>query len=251
MKKVFLYLFLSVNVFAFSPYADDKFDKVLKEVNALKAKVNEQSIQIEGLLSVNGGLSEELHRLRTRPQPKPVDNTALIQDLAKMIDEVSKNSVSKEEFVQAIKKLENEYFAKKPEKAASLPKEVAKSYSGDSKGLYRSAMNDFYAKRYDVAKGALKELEKRKYSLAKVYFFLGETEYYSKNYADALSYYKLSTMENDQANYITLLMYHSAYALERVGNKNLAVTFYKNIKDNYKDKYASLSEKRLRELKVI
>jgi len=77
-------------------------------------------------------------------------------------------------------------------------------------------------------------------------YYLGEIAYYTHNYQEAVSYFKLSASLYDQASYMDVLFLHTAIALEKSGEKEQARSFYQHVIDAYPNKKsASIARNRI------
>lgn len=248
MNKIIISLLLSANAFAFSPYAEvektkNNEKKLYQDVQRLKTQINEQAQIIEGMTSLNSGLSQRISELERKKDTRPDSNTEMIKQLATMIDDINSNYITKDELIKVVEKLEQQ---NKTLQAAS-----AKNKTIRSDKMYKEALTLYKKKNYSKSKEILTELLNRGYKESLTNFYLGEIEYYSSKYPEAINYYKKSVSLNDKGEHMSMLMYHSGYSLEQIKDKNTAVSFYKSIVDSYQGKYVDLAKKRLKALKVI
>ena len=98
---------------------------------------------------------------------------------------------------------------------------------------------------YDDAKKRFTIADAKGYKPAASNYYLGEIAYYTQQYEDAIFYYKKSAGLYDKAEYIDVLLLHTAISLERTGNKEQAKLFYQNIIDvitSYSIHYTKLYE---------
>lgn len=78
---------------------------------------------------------------------------------------------------------------------------------------------------------------------------MGEIAYYTKQYEDAIFYFKKSAGLYDKASYIDTLLLHTAVSLDKTGEKTQARVFYENIIENYPTKKtAKIAKDRLKNL---
>ena len=260
MKKVIIILLISANLMAFeNPFDNKRINQDMIEIKKtqkyqrneifrLKNVIREQSEKLNGLISLNEGLSLELRDLRSKPEVKQIDNTELLKELGKMIDELN----SKVNIIESKYLSKNEFYKQKKALSKNRPssKNNKEKITGSSKSIYGKAVRLYYKKRYDNAERRFDILLKRKYKPASSNFFRGEIEYYSGNYESAIGFYKKSVSLSENASYMSMLLYHTAYSLEKTNQKDIAINFYQNLIDGYNDKYTILAEKRLKELKV-
>ena len=75
---------------------------------------------------------------------------------------------------------------------------------------------------------------------------VGEINYYRKNYADAIAYFKKSATLYSKASYMPVLMLHTAISMDETGDINNAKTFYNAVITKYPDsKSAGLASSKL------
>ena len=78
---------------------------------------------------------------------------------------------------------------------------------------------------------------------------MGEIAYYTKQYSDAIFYFKKSAGLYDKASYIDTLLLHTAISLDNTGEKEQARVFYENIIENYSGKKtAEIAKDRVKKL---
>jgi TolA-binding protein len=220
-------------------------------ITALKQHIAEQDERIDGLTTVIEGLSAAINELQ---QAKGINasaienndssNTALLQKLASMIDEINANYVSKEELQSALgstKKVQSST------KTTAKTKETTKGKSNAT--LYSEGVRFFVKKRYDEAQKRFTITDAQRYKPAASNYYLGEIAYYTKKYEDAIFYFKKSAGIYDKASYIDTLLLHTAVSLEKSGDKGQAKAFYENIIENYPGKKsAKIAKDRLKKL---
>ncbi len=224
-----------------------------KAITALKRRVSELEERLSGMTSVIEGLNVTIAELKTdaanASSLRPADsseNTKLLKELAEMIDKINASYVSKEELQSALqgKKIE---VAKK----SSVKKnQISDSLDGKpTSKIYSEGVRLFVKQRYDEAAKRFAITDKKGYKPAASNYYLGETAYYTKQYEDAIFYYKKSAGLYDQASYMDVLLLHTAISLEKTGDKAQAKTFYKNIIDNYPDKKSTqIAKNKLKKL---
>lgn len=240
-----------------------------KRLISLQNKLLQQNEQIDGLKSIVEGLSATVHGLQQQledenRQAKTQSNGTLLQDLGKMIDKINAQYVSKEELKLALNA--------KPSSAIVDNDEIEKAFQGKSKiiqkisrnkpqkpeklqtsqkpsALYRAGVKAYMHKQFDKAKKYFTQTDEKGYKVAASNFYLGEISYYSKQYDNAVFYYKKSAGLDDTVSYIDTLLLHAAISLEKTGNKKQAKLFYENIIENYKGKKtADIAIKQLKKL---
>jgi len=225
--------------------------KPLKTMASMRQRIMEQDERIDGLTTIIEGLSASLNELRASGQYKIEDKSVdssdeLLQKLAVMIDEINANYVRKDELSQLLHKKNTT----KVQKGHSLEEKDNTSKKAKSNAtLYSEGVRYFVKKRYDEAKKRFSITDKKGYKPAASNYYLGEIAYYTKQYEDAIFYYKKSVGLYDKASYIDTLLLHTAISLDKTGKKSQAKVFYENIIDNYPTKKtAKIAKDRLKKL---
>lgn len=218
---------------------------------SLQQQIDQQNERIEGLTTIIEGLSASIRELQQAGGAKApametndTSNTALLQKLAAMIDEINANYVSKEELRNALGDKKQVASA-----AKTLPEKSDSIESKTNAQLYSEAVRYFVKKRYDEAAKRFTITDTKGYKPAASNYYLGEIAYYTKKYEDAIFYFKKSAGIYDKASYIDTLLLHTAVSLEETGDKGQAKAFYENIIENYKGKKtAKIAQERLKKL---
>ena len=231
---------------------DKAIGKNKKMIAALKRKIAQQNERIDGLRSIVEGLSATVHELQqgTHQQQSNDDSGALLKELGLMIDKINGNYVSKAELQKALE-TKGKYVPSSTDiKKKTKSKNTQESLKGKStKKLYSEGVRLFVKKRYDEAKKRFVITDTKGYKPAASNYYLGEISYYTKQYEDAIFYFKKSAGIYAQASYIDTLLLHTAISLEKNGEKAQAKAFYENIIANYEGKKsASIAKQKLKKL---
>ena len=238
------------NVYGFGSNEPQKVTSTTSSLNtmsAMRQKIREQDERIDGLTTIIEGLSASLHEFQMKKGTSAAVSTsqnddALLQKLAKMIDEINANYVSKRELDKALGKK-----TKSTTTSKNKPKENVSNKSNAT--LYSEGVRHFVKQRYDEAKKRFTLTDSKNYKPAASNYYLGEISYYTKQYEDAIFYFKKSAGLYDKASYMDVLLLHTAISLDKTGNKSQAKVFYENIIENYKGKKtAKMAEDRLKKL---
>lgn len=225
-----------------------------KKISALKRTIAQQNERIDGLQSVVEGLSATVHELQENGQSSKSeqngDNTALLKELGMMIDKINGDYVSKAELQKALSAKGKYLPSTKDKSKTSESSSKVESLEGKStKKLYSEGVRLFVKKRYDEAKKRFLLTDTKGHKPAASNYYLGEISYYTKQYEDAIFYFKKSAGLYDQASYIDTLLLHTAVSLEKSGEKAQAKIFYENIIANYKGKKsAKIAKDKLKKL---
>lgn len=194
----------------------------------------------------------------------------VMNDLSNLVNEINSNYISAKELKKNMDQFitVKEFEAFKDALTKILPNKVSttssssktttstKSSTSKSSGSSFDSMKKrevlSEAKRYfkkDYFTKAIPMFEyliKQNYRPAESNFYLGEIWYYRKKYERAIAYFKKSAILYDKASYMPKLMYHSAIAFEKIGQKENADNFYSTLVDLYpKSSEAKEAKKKL------
>ena len=143
-----------------------------------------------------------------------------------LVNEINSNYVTKKEFNKLISILDKRE-AKKTKKVSTKKK--------SNKQLMKEVRVLFQKDHFTKAIPILENLIKVKHRPAECNYYLGEINYYRKNYKDALHYFKTSMTLYDKAKYLPKLLLHSAISFDKLGDEENAQNFYNTIVDIYPD----------------
>ena len=222
----------------------------LTTMAAMRQRIAEQDERIDGLTTIIEGLSASLNEMRSNAAHNNASQTqssdAVLQKLAGMIDEINANYVRRDELNKVLAK----GSTKSTTKATPKSKAKTDSVSGKSNAtLYSEGVRHFAKKRYSEAKKRFTVTDTKGYKPAASNYYLGEIAYYTKQYEDAIFYFKKSAGLHDTASYIDTLLLHTAISLDKIGEKSQAKVFYENIIENYPGKKtAKIAKDRVRKL---
>jgi len=231
-------------------FGNDLAEQNQKRIASLQRMVIEQNERIDGLTSLIEGLSASLADLKMAQhngtsQKENEETLKLIKDLGAMIDKINANYVSRDELAQMLGT--GKHVSGKKSKKASATKETKINVPASQ--LYSEGVRLFTKKRYDEAKKRFSQTAQKGYKPAASNYYLGEISYYTKQYEDAIFYYKKSAGLYDKASYMDVLLLHTAISLDRTGQKEQARMFYESVIENYPNKKAaSIAKGKLRKL---
>jgi TolA-binding protein len=263
---------------------DESIESLKYKIAQQKERMDGLTQIVEGL----GRTINELRQNRSGGRGSRYSDEELVSELGRIVDNINENYVSKSELRRAISKLKNRYkddiedmpkkirpkeriYTQKEENIENnIPqKEVViiprvfedntqynnpparkENSSQSNLQLYTKAVKSFNKKNYNEAREIFKDLDKKAYKNASTNYYLGEISYYTKNYEDAIFYFKKSAGFSTESSYMHALLLHTAISLEKEGNKKEAIIFYQNILDNYpNDSSVAIAKIRLKELK--
>jgi TolA-binding protein len=231
----------------------DRIDGLQGIVEGLANKSHENEIALQKLSEKNAqelqSSDEYEKRLSeiTQNNSKSIEEIkVLTSELSVLLDTVNKTYVTKVEFndlVEDVNKFKD--LVSKELKADSKSKKS--EFDDLTNGEVATKAHDYFEKKlYDKAIKYYNRLIDKKYKPARSHYMIAESNYYMKNYAEAIAYFKKSASLYDKASYMPVLMLHTAVAMEKTGDKKNAKAFYNGIISKYPDsEYAIRAKKYL------
>jgi TolA-binding protein len=220
-------------------YAQELSEKNREEMALLKQQVSQLTERVDGLVTLIEGFNSTIGELKAPVDKNLSEQTQMrISVLEAKVDLLSKGMLTE------LPQLDEENITNKP-KEEILPK---LSQIPTSK-LYTQGVRLFLRHKYGEAKERFLITVEKNYKRASSNYYLGEIAYSTKEYKDAISYFKKSIEIYDSANYNDLLLLHSAISLEKIGDKQQAKNFYEMIIETYpKKQTATTARDRLQKL---
>nr|WP_321266028.1 tetratricopeptide repeat protein [uncultured Sulfurimonas sp.] len=171
-------------------------------------------------------------------------------ELKALLDNISANYISKEEFNTLVGDFNKfkELVAKELKKS-SKPKtsELDKMQNAEVENIAKS---NFDKKYYTKSLEYYEHLIKKNYRPARAHYMIGEIKYRRKDYADAIAYFKKSASLYSKADYMPSLMFHTAVSMDRTGDAQNAKSFYTGVITKFPNsKEAKLAKKNLSKMK--
>lgn len=205
-----------------------KVDNLESNFDALNQRLDGLTLVIESQNNRITSLQNEINRLDLN---KTVELGLKDRDIKNL----------KQEINELTKKIDNLNKTKSatttPIKSATKPTNTtttSSSFAGKTNAAIEIEADKFYAQQnYEQAKPRFEYLISKNYKPAKSYFFVGEIEYFTKNYANAITNYEKSVNLFDQADYMPKLLYHTAISFDKLGQTQNANKFYLVLKSNY------------------
>jgi len=255
MKKITIFILLSIlgygssvydepsiygagDINSASPYGLTETEQMVlenkKTLQMLFNRLNEQQRKIDGLNSIIDGQSKEIFSLKEQletqsqmlsQQPEQDDNQTynLLLEMGQMIDNINNTYVTKDELKKAL-------AGSRPRRSSS---NLGSPVRGNSASTYRRAVQLFGKRSYQASKEHFEVALSGNYKPASSNYYLGEIAYYTRNYADAVAYYKQSASLYETASYMPVLFLHTAISLNKIGQKEQARAFFNLVIDNY------------------
>lgn len=180
---------------------DGRLKQGYAQIDELKAQLLSQQEDIKKLQAS----LQELNRVMTE------SNNSIIQQLTLMsqfLEKTQKIQALSEEEEKAQKAKEEK---EKQEKTIKLKKSNKENFN-DAKDL-------IYKKDYKNAEYVLNELIKQDYKSAESYFMLGDIAYRKKDYEYAVEYYKKSATLDENAVYMPVLLWRTAWSFRYLSDQ--------------------------------
>ena len=203
------------------------FKQQATQVEVLEEKTKTQNQQIELLQEDIVDLKKQLD-LNNKNMELLKESFDKIVQLA---NKINKDYVTKDEFNKLLSMLDKKLVSSKPKVSSSksnVPNKPNRELMKEVRELFKK---DYFTKAIPI----LEHLISVKHRPAECNYYMGEINYYRKNYKDALHYFKTSMMLYDKAKYLPKLLLHSAISFEEIGDMENAKNFYNTIVDVYPD----------------
>ncbi len=205
--------------------------KMLDEMNAKRIKnANEFEKRLSDAIQKN---ALEIEKIKSS-----------LSSLTQVIQEISKNYVTKAEFNSLVVSVNQFKDVVSKELATTVKKTV---FTDKSKAqIAKDAKKLFDKQKYTEAIKYYSYLIQNKYKPAYAHYMIAEMQYYRKNYADAIAYYKKSAKLYSKASYMPILMLHTGISMRKNGDIKKAKAFLKGVVKKYpKTKAAKIAKKEL------
>jgi len=249
----------------------DKLNKVTLKSNTQDNQLDSLRERIDGLQSIVESISRKTHnneinfgKLKEENQKSATSSTEYqkrlgesiqensenidklktsVAEMSKLIDIINSQYVTKDEFNTLVQDINNFKDLVSKELKSSSKHKTSKKVS--SATLYNDAKTYYDKKFYTKAIANYKELIVRKYKPAYSNYMIGEMNFKRKNYAKAITYFKMSSSLYSKASYMPKLMLHTAISMDRTGDKTHANSFYRAIVAKYPSSNEAKEAKKL------
>ncbi|MDR0666637.1 MAG: tetratricopeptide repeat protein [Campylobacteraceae bacterium] len=229
-----------------------KIETLSAELIKLKSDVNTAVERSEGAISLLDSLSAKMSSVSQSAQAIDANQSyqnAYIGELEKYVKESRSLELANQETIKnvltelttMVDTLSANYAALDKRIAALEGKKTAAPAKSQfdanisSEELFKEGEKLLSNKEYANSKKYFAELISRGYKPARNSYLLGEAEYFSENWSEAIVNYKKSANLYDKADYMSRLLYHTAISFDKLGETSNANQFYKLLKTNYPD----------------
>jgi len=249
----------------------DKLNKVTLKSNTQENQLDSLRERIDGLQSIVESISRKTHnneinfgKLKEENQVSATSSTEYqkrlgesiqensenidklktsVAEMSKLIDIINSKYVTKDEFNTLVQDINNFKDLVSKELKSSSKQQTSKKVS--SAKLYNDAKAYYDKKFYTKAIQNYKELIARKYKPAYSNYMIGEMNFKRKNYAKAITYFKMSSSLYSKASYMPKLMLHTAISMDKTGDTSHANSFYRAIVGKYPSSTEAKEAKKL------
>lgn len=176
----------------------------------------------------------------------------IIKELSTLIDGINKNYVSKDEFNSLVNSVNSfkDLVAKELKSSVPTKSSSSKYRSKSNAQIAKDARAMYDKKNYSEALDMYSYLIENNYKPARAHYMIGEIKYYKREYSDAIAYFKKSAKLYSKANYMPILMYHTAFSMKYTGDKENSKAFFRALIKKYPDsKYVSEAKKQIELIK--
>ena len=222
----------------------ERIDGLQSVVESLSRKSQKNKISLVELKNKNSQELSSSDEYEKRLSDITQKNSFLIEELSKIIDTINGSYVSKSEFNELVKSV-NQF-------KSLVAKELKGSSKSKTSDLDKMSNSDvankakaFYNKKY-YTKGIeyYSHLILKNYKPANAHFMIGQMKFKRKNYADAISFYKKSAALYSKASYMPELMLNTAISMYKTGDKKNAKAFFNGVIVKYPDSAQAKSAKK-------
>lgn len=229
----------------------DRIDGLQGIIEGLANKAQDNKITLQKLSEKNLQELESSDEYEKRLSEITQNNSKSIEEmkvllskLSLLVDNINKTYVSKTEFNTLVEDV-NKFKKLVAKGLRSSSKTSTSKLSKLTNGEVATKAQSYYdQKLYSKSIEYYTHLIEKNYKPARAHYMIGEMQYYRKNYADAIAYFKKSASLYDKASYMPILMIHTAVAMDRTGDKENAKAFYNGIISKFPNtKYAKDAKK--------
>ncbi len=232
-----------------------KLNKVVLQLNELVKKLEENSsITTKNSLDIKA-LKTVTSQILIMQEELSSQHKTNIKNLKSAITKLNNTYVSEQEFKKNMNQfitrvefetLKNSLGMKTSNKITSKKKSNKILSYKEKDVMLEEAKLLFKKDLFTKALPIFEKLVALNFKPAEGNFYLGEISYHRKKYEEAISYFKISAMLYDKADYMPVLLLHSAISFEKIKDFSNAANFYNSLISIYADsKEAKIATKNL------
>ena len=236
----------------------ERVDGLQTIIESINTSTHNNKLKIKSLEDENSRKSEYDKRIIESIQvnTKDIEKINLqIIEISKLLDAINLSYVKKDEFnslVNDMNKLKSLMLKDSSSKDSTNKSTAIKSKDSElpNADIEKKAKALYDKKSYAESAELYKELAEKNYKPALSNYMIGEIEYYRKNYADAIAYFKKSATLHSKAGYMPVLMLHTAASMEKTGDVKNAKVFYDAVVTQYPEsEHAKSAKSKLNSIK--
>lgn len=199
-----------------------------KKMSAIEKNQNLYDEQIKILQNENKHLQETIKEM-----------SSLIAQLKKQTDLLSKSYVTGKEIKEISNRLLKEINKNKEHindlaRALEIKKPEAAFNNKSSDDIFKDIKKFIKNKKFDSARTRIAYLlDKEDYLKPRAFYLLGQLEYNSKNYENAVKAFNASGKLDPDADYMPNLLFYAAVSYENLGQKENAKKYLEMLIDTY------------------
>ncbi|MDR1615215.1 MAG: hypothetical protein LBS26_06615 [Campylobacteraceae bacterium] len=204
-----------------------KIASISQFIQTMEANQSDQTTNINDFKSKFDELDKYVKESRNLEVANQETVKDILTELTAMVDTLSVNYAALDKRIAALE----------GKKTSSTTPAVKSQFSANitSEELSKEGERLLANKEYSNAKKYFSELLVRGYKPARNSYMLGEVEYFSEKWSEAIVNYKKSAKLYDKADYMPRLLYHTAISFDKIGDTANANQFYKLLKTGYPD----------------
>ncbi len=207
----------------------EKIDGIRSVVESQNSRIAKMSKQISLLQDNDNNITNKINNIKNDlniTKENQIQNykkiKMVLSELSSLIDSINSSYVSKDEFNKKFALLESKI---NKIDSISLRNRLSKI---SAKTIFKRAKKYFDDKKYEQAKIYFKESIKRRHLPATSSFYLGEISFVSKDYPNAINYYKKSiSLYSKTASFTPTLLFHAYLSFKKLGDNKNAKKFKK------------------------
>ncbi len=194
-----------------------QFSQVIKKIVILQQNDENLSKQLQNI-------KNDLNQTISTQEKNYQKIKLVLSEFSSLIDSINNSYISKETFEKKL----NDFESNINNKIIKLQSQTFKNQFSRKKRrqIFLDAKKFFENKQYNKATILFQESIKRKYLPATSNFYLGEINYFSKNYIKAIEFYKKSiTLYSKTTSFTPTLLFHTYLSFKKIGDSKNAKKF--------------------------
>ncbi|MDR1007858.1 MAG: hypothetical protein LBL65_04750 [Campylobacteraceae bacterium] len=200
-----------------------KIASISQTIQTIDANQTEQNTDIAKLKNDINELEKYAKESRNIEITNQQTVKSVLAELTSMVDTLSANYAALDKRITTLEGKKNQTVTVQSQFSANI----------SSEELSKEGEKLLTNREYSNSKKYFSELISRGYKPARNNYMLGEAEYFSENWSEAIVNYKKSVKLYDKADYMPRLLYHTAISFDKLSDTANANQFYKLLKTSY------------------